>query len=275
MSLLAASCSKTGYEVDRPSYLEINSIDLTSVLATEGSDAHRIIDAWVFIDDISIGTFELPATVPLLEEGDHKVNIWGGIKVNGISTDRGIYPFYKSYEISHYFTTGATSTLNPIVTYHSNIQFAWIEDFDLGSSMVKSGLSDTMMVLKSVDTMASLGLKSAVVYLDQTNNYFEARTSQGYFTPPQGLPVYLEISYKTENQFSVGVYKHTVNGTEKVNAFLNIRANSAWNTMYIELTDYMKVHTDAISFEVYFSATLEAGLASSTIYIDNAKLIHY
>ncbi len=275
LSLLTVSCSKNSYKADRPSYIEISSIDLTTNFATEGSNSHGITDAWVFVDDVSIGTYELPATFPLLEEGTHRITIFAGIKVNGISIDRGIYPFFKPYELSLDLITGTTSTLNPTVSYYSGIEFAWKEDFNLGHSMVKSGLSDTMFILMSIDTLPALGANSAVIFLDQNNSYFEARTSQKYFTPPQGFAVYLEISYKTTNVFSVGVYKNTVTGTEKVNPFLNIRANSAWNTMYIELTDYMKVHTDAISFEVYFSAALETGLSSSTIYIDNAKLIHY
>ena len=274
-SLLATSCSKTKYKADIPTYLEINSIDLTTDSVVEGSDSHGITDAWVFVDDISVGTFELPASIPVLGEGVHRMTVFAGIKVNGVSTDRGIYPFYQSYEIYLDLDPGAINTLSPTVSYYSGIEFAWKEDFDLGHSMVKSGLSDTMFVLMSVDTLAALGLTSAVVYLDQSNPYFEARTSQGYFTPPSGFSVYLEISYKTENQFSVGVFKNTFTGTERVNPFLNIRANSAWNTLYIDLTDYLVVHTDAISFEVYFSATLETGLTSSTIYIDNAKLIHY
>lgn len=275
MSIISASCNKSKYKVDIPSYLEIKYIQVSTDTVTEGSNADGISDAWVFVDDISVGTFELPAMIPVVEEGVHRISIFAGIKISGISTVRGVYPFFRVHEINIDLTPGETTVLNPEVSYYSGLNFAWIEDFNLGQSMIKSGLSDTMLILENVEGNSKLGPNSAVIYIDQSNPYFEARTKDGFFTPPQGFTVYLELSYKTENLFSVGVFKNTLAGLEKVTPFLAIYPNSEWNTIYIEFTDYMKIHTDALSFEIYFSALLESGLSSATIYIDNAKLIHY
>ena len=44
----------------------------------------NITDAWVTMDGIALGTFELPSQIPILNEGEHNFRISPGIKENGI-----------------------------------------------------------------------------------------------------------------------------------------------------------------------------------------------
>ena len=75
--------------------LQIDSVSLDTNYYEQGSNFKAITDAWVYVDDGLIGAFELPATIPVLAEGKHKLEIRPGIKLNGISSTRAPYPFYQ------------------------------------------------------------------------------------------------------------------------------------------------------------------------------------
>lgn len=76
-----------------PSYLYIEKIGLNTQYE-QGTASHKITDAWVYVDETLIGAFELPATIPILTEGLKKITIRPGIKLNGISNTRAIYPYF-------------------------------------------------------------------------------------------------------------------------------------------------------------------------------------
>ena len=82
-----AYCSFSGCEIinpkeDTPSYLKINSIPLNtrkSASETYGSNSNNIVDAWVFANGKLIGSFELPATIPILAEGNVEIRRFGRV----------------------------------------------------------------------------------------------------------------------------------------------------------------------------------------------------
>ncbi|MES2398217.1 MAG: hypothetical protein V4549_19535, partial [Bacteroidota bacterium] len=94
-----------------PAYIRIDKIDLATIPG-QGTDSHKITDAWVYIDEQLIGCFELPATFPVLYEGSHQVKIAPGIKVNGIAATRSPYPFFNPNTQVVSFQKGATVNLS-------------------------------------------------------------------------------------------------------------------------------------------------------------------
>ena len=130
-----------------------------------------------------------------------------------------------------------------------------------------------MLQFLSVDTLQALGARSAVIYLDKNNFYFEAATNKQLILP-KGFPVYLEVSYKGNNELKVGIIKNTGTSVVMLAPYLVITPSSTWKTVYINLTSHIAQQTDALLFEIYFSAILGTNLNSSYIYLDNIKLIH-
>ena len=151
---------KDKLKVDVPSYLKIDDIVVNTDYFSQGSTSDNIIDAWVFVDDQLIGTYELPVTLPIVETGIHKIEIKAGIKRNGQVTDRVTYPFYQSYTNSTSINLVANETyeLTPELEYYSSANFVWLEDFETPNiTMEASGNSDTnMVILKD----ASIAFKS-------------------------------------------------------------------------------------------------------------------
>ena len=75
IGIIFNSCSKADYEATVPAYISVPSITLTTDYATQGSASSKITDAWVFVNDDLVGVYELPATFPVLKEGNQTVKV--------------------------------------------------------------------------------------------------------------------------------------------------------------------------------------------------------
>ena len=85
--LVLVSCNKFDKEERVPSYISIPAIEFIvpdSLKADQGTASAKITDAWIYLDDKLKGIFELPAKFPLLNEGEHSLKVFPGIKQNGI-----------------------------------------------------------------------------------------------------------------------------------------------------------------------------------------------
>ncbi|MEZ4984834.1 MAG: hypothetical protein R2795_07325 [Saprospiraceae bacterium] len=96
MSVSWWQCDFINPEEGIPSYLFIEEFTLTTGPA-QGSNSHKITEAWVFVDDIFLGVYDLPATVPVLETGSHTVRVEAGIRDNGLGDFPNIYPFSPTF----------------------------------------------------------------------------------------------------------------------------------------------------------------------------------
>ena len=100
MAVFSFSCSKFDKEEAVPSYISIPAIKLIvpdSLKSQQGTASAKISDAWVYINDVLQGVYELPAKFPVLKEGSNTIKIRAGIKQNGIGSTRPIYPFFNDY----------------------------------------------------------------------------------------------------------------------------------------------------------------------------------
>ncbi|MBL4734561.1 MAG: hypothetical protein JKY18_04320 [Flavobacteriales bacterium] len=273
-SILNQGCKTIDPAVDIPSYISVASFDLKTNYLTEGTDEHNITDVWVLVDDVSIGAYELPATIPILAEGYHEIRLFGGIKANGISSTRFIYPFFGDTAMIVKLIPGSTINLSPTISYFSDITFDWLEDFADGNTLSKLSGSDTAIVLASVSTLPAMGTQSAVIHVDAVNEYFIAGTQGKQFILPLGRPIYLELQYASNITLSVGAIKYTNTGSEMLIPYINLFPSGEWNKIYINLTEYVKPHTDALYFEIYFACQYDAAVAENTIFLDNIKLLY-
>ncbi|MFH1321947.1 MAG: hypothetical protein ABII90_15010 [Bacteroidota bacterium] len=269
------SCEIINPEEDIPSYIKIEKIDLATDSLTEGTSSHKIVDAWVYIDDKFLGAYELPVTFPVLAESDHELIVRAGIKVNGIAETRDKYPFFDFSTEDVTLTRDSIISVNPVVRYYNTTIFEWMEDFEgPGTTLETTANSDTTLHIVTAVTPDVLGNKSAVIYLDNTNNFFECTTS-GQYILPKGNPVFLELNYKCNITFIVGLFKNNSSQTVQLSPSLYINPSESWNKIYVNLTNQVKAQTDAINYEVYFAVTKNASVEYPEVYLDNIKLVHY
>lgn len=267
--LSLSSCEVINPEEEIPSYIHIDSFDLyIADPGQQGSDAHKIVDAWVYVDDELVGVFELPATFPVLKSGEHTVKVRGGIKSNGISSTRLPYPFYKTYSTQVNLQPGQAVTINPVVEYFEGTQFRWIESFDnIGTTMADGPYpSDTVLVQQTADVFE--GSQSGAAYLDGNRQIFFASSASAYNNLPKGENrVWLELNYKANNPFKVGIIANNVTYES-----LTINPNESWNKIYVDLSPQVSAYQGP--YTIFFSMVKSSGVSSAYLLLDNIKLVH-
>jgi hypothetical protein len=276
-----AGCEIINPSEEIPSYIHLNSFHLATSYG-QGTSSHKITDVWVYVDDQFKGVYELPATIPLLYSGKHKLHLRPGVLLNGIASTRAIYPLFTSIILNPELKPGEVlyidSISNGIINYHPDAIFPWNdrgqEDFEEGGiSFDSTGNSQT--TIKRVSDEVFEGNFSGLIELSSTIKTFEAKSTDEFDLPQQGTTTFIELNYKCNNSFFVGYYVNNAQGSGILRKVVEIFPKSTWNKMYVNLTPYVSVETNPQDFNIWIGATKNAGIEFPEIYIDNIKIVHY
>ena len=265
------ACQKD--EVAIPTYFQINEIGFNDNINGETSTS-KISDAWFYVNDQKQGIYEMPCTFPVIGDGTNNIKIFSGIKVNGISASRDIYPFYESYDTTINFISDSILSLLPTTKYKQNLNF-YSEDFDgLGNNFDISINSDTNFIspFPSDSVYGELSNIGKVVLQDPFLN-FEATTFEIDDFPSAGSPVYLELDYKNNSTFIIGAYVNFSQSDIK-KSIIAINASEDWNKIYVNLTPTINESIGAQSLKVFLSMLRPESMNSAELSIDNFKIIY-
>lgn len=271
---LFSGCSVLDPAEEIPSYLHIDALTLTCDQADQGSHTSKISDAWIYMDGKLIGAFQLPCTVPILAEGTHHFVIRGGVKMNGLSATRAIYPFWKGWEDDVTLTRAQVKSIGTqTLHYFSGISPTYLADFDgPGVNLVPNTLVTSARIYKvgAPDAFENI---SGYIKLDADTIVFIGESSTSYLMPPQS-DVYLEFDYRCNNAFTVGVQGPNGALTDS-HAALVITPSDTWNKIYVRLTDVLADNNPngTTLFKIYFAMQPDAGITESNLYLDNIKLL--
>lgn len=273
------SCSKFDKAEQRPAFLQIDEIELTINSSIEGSNNNKIVDAWVYVDDELVGTFDLPTTVPITKVGEREIKIFAGIKKNGISVDREKYPFFTNYTYNQDLKADSTYILQPTVSYVDDV-LIWIEDFEDPSYKLTPYQSDTTIVRVTTPTSELLEGGAGLITLNSDQYQCEMRTDEVNFNDmPTNLstPAYIELNYKSNHELVVGVLANsTSGGIYERSPLITLNSTSnVWNKTYLYIPDASNFFYGAPEMDLYFKATNPSGIDNINIYLDNIKVIFW
>jgi len=113
-----------------------------------------------------------------------------------------------------------------------------------------------------------------------------ALTSEAYFIevghsvamtglPIGDQPIYLELRYKNEVEFAIGLLGIDLEGHEFSNFFYLVKPTDEWNMLYLELTEQVEVSA-LPAYKILFRALYPASATQPTlnIFMDNIKVVH-
>lgn len=276
LMMLMASCAK-GDKV--PAYLEIPGFSL-STTTEQGLATSRITEAWVSVDESFIGVWELPARVPVLAEGAHRIDVVPGVKRNGLFDDRLQYPFYTTSTSTAMLTKEGTTTLSPAIVYRDNTNI-WLEGFE--DTFVRLNTTDasdtTLLRISPAEEPGLLFLQNTpcgAFRLDAAHPYVKAYSDEDFEV--SGGPVFLELDYRNDLLFTVGAIVN-VEGTETTVPLVLLvptrRSDGSmpWNKVYIDLSSVF--NAGVTQRDIFFEASLPSGSTSAEIYLDNIKLVRF
>jgi hypothetical protein len=269
-------------QAEIPSYITIEKIDLVvQDPYLQGTASHKIIDAWVYINDDLQGIYEMPATFPVLKSGKNSLKIRAGIKDNGISLLRTPYAFFDFYTLSLDLFPDSIVKVAPVVVYSSSAKFPWIEDFEDPGVTIDSVYPSFVRMKRTTNSAEVFeGGASGTVSLDAVNYIFKGESNAAFTLPKGGTSVYLEVNYKTTASINVAVISNNPSGKVEDLALTIIPTDkngvAEWNKIYVNLTSEVSGNPSATDYKiVFYSNITEQGLSSAEISMDNIKLVHF
>ncbi|MDX1685832.1 MAG: hypothetical protein R3275_11395 [Saprospiraceae bacterium] len=264
--LMMIGCQEDG---EIPAYLELTDFELVTEIG-EGSNSHKITDAWVFVNGNSIGAYQLPSTVPVIGEGSTKLDIFPVIKENGVLAHSIMYPFYKKMTGDYDLIPGEVINLELTTQYEEGLEFI-IEDFDGTHFFTEDidGNPSTKIEITSDDAFEG---NSGLIVLNEGQEVLEAGWEMA-FAPERAEQAFIEINYKTNIPFVVGLIG-IKNGAQSKWYEAIINVSEEWNKIYFNVTDIIEPSVfDVVSPVIVGVWSDDIGVDEAVIRIDNFKLI--
>ncbi len=273
-------CSLMDPKQDIPSYLIVPEMSFTPD-EDQGTASTNITDLWVYSATDVLGIFPLPAIVPILpsDANGGAVTLLAGIRENGISNSRSPYPFYTTVEHLVTGDPGFRDTLFPSIALVENVRFIPVEDFE-NSNVFGSLVEGSDLDRTGAQGEVFEGAKSGRIEVNVDAPLVRVRTVEQEFSLDASVPSFLELDYRCDQSFAVGLYGfrsglETKHLTLVINPTESAGEAEVWNKLYVDLSSSVSAQGPADHFEVYFECILEAGRETGSVGLDNLRILTY
>ncbi|MFN0036966.1 MAG: hypothetical protein ACKVUS_18075 [Saprospiraceae bacterium] len=261
-----------------PAYLNLQPF---AVNAPGGAGWQKITEAWLYVEGEFLGAYTLPASVPVLAEGEREVILFPGVKENGIEATPNIYPYLTKFAKKYDLKGGQTTEVLPGTEYDPNAIYPLgigRGDFDGGSFIsLENRDSDDSLNVKLTSDGAFAG-ECALMQIDTAHPVMDIATEKMEGLPILGAPeVWLELHYKSDVTF----FLYLLSGPEENGqAVYQFNPSEDWNKIYFNLTTPI---SDSQSGEqrLYLRLSLPRDGAgkytqnSGTVRVDNIRVLHF
>lgn len=251
-----------------PAYIRVHDPKVIT-LAAQGSASENISNYWLFVNNQAEGVYNRTGNYPLIAEGTTKLAFLAGIKDNGVSNLRVVYPFYTADTITTTLNPNGTIDIYPTFRYISGTQFKVLEDFELGSVLISSNASNPL-VRSSLPEDVFEGSFSAKIKLDSITPGIELLSIDPFTLPLLGFDIYIELNYKSDVPFVVGL--QSMSTSQKFYQW-TITPKSEWNKIYLNAKSLVNTTSNA-SWKLLIYSAPDTLTGTKYIYLDNVKVLH-
>lgn len=256
-----------------PAYISIDEITVDPVAGT-GTTRQKFGEVWLYVNDNLQGVYSIPALIPLIGEGEVELLCFPGIRVNGIQSAADFYPFFEPFNINVSLVPEETIVLDMHTRYRSNVTIAYLEDFESSHRLTDDLDDDPETSVERITNGAFEGIGSGHIVLNDTSDFIQV-ASIPLLTdlPVNGTPVYLEMHYKNNVPFSVGLVGHGTGIEPATVSILVLFEQEDWNKTYVELSPALFA-SQLEAYQLLFTSAHDTALVQSEIFLDNLKLVH-
>ncbi len=267
--ILMPSCNIINPAEKIPSYIQIDSAEVNIEFASQGTASHRITDAWVYVNNSLQGVYEMPMTFPLLESGTKEIIVAGGVLQNGVAGTRIAYPFFYPDTFIVNLKEKETYHIKPNFKYKPGTWFRMNEDFEATNYFNKVAGDTTIIRINNATVFE--GAWCGYLKLDEGFSGAECVSSDVYSFTNDGSPVYIEMNYKCNQKFEIGLLA-TTNGSSIKFYNWNITPKENWSKIYLNLTEILQsIIPD--DYNILIRASKDTTVTTGEIYFDNIKLL--
>lgn len=268
LMILFSGCDLINPEEKLPAYVQIDDF---KIVGDEEDRIKNVRDVWIGTKSSDLGIYQLPALIPVLEDGDVEFTIYGGVYLNGIKSDRNKYFFYKPLDVTLKLIEGETTKYSPEIAYTEEtvLSVEGSERFEDGSLNFKGASNTDFEVLKENDNRFGQ-VKST------SGSQIEMQSRKEFFikNDKQNAPVYLEFDYKCNVNMQAGLYITFNDFTETVPFVTFNSTNGEWNHAVVDIWDgQVNSSGSETLYEIFFRGG-EESTSDDYIAIDNVKVVY-
>ncbi|MDD2563135.1 MAG: hypothetical protein PHU27_02835 [Salinivirgaceae bacterium] len=237
---LTQSCETFDPKEDIPAYIKIDTLMHPGLYPTGYSCAY------VYVNYSLVGVFEVPRTIPVLVSDSAIVTIRPGINKNGANYTRTYYEMAEPYQTKVFLEPTKTVTINPTTVNKAMIETPWFEDFETSaiSMQAKDSLSPQLQVVRQTRPghTGYIG-EIKISPSDTLTNKYEYEYYDSMLIYFQGVPSYLELSYKSTQPFEVRLNAYLIRNNQLHDkSVMHIFASpDQWKRIHI---DFSSIVTD-------------------------------
>lgn len=292
--LTVSGCKKFSGDVTVPAFLHLDGIDIIpqteNAPSSESGFYTSDVDAVQLIcyfkgdtAETTIGTFQLPCTVPLLRHGTMDyLTIIPAVKQNGISATRIEYPYYKHIRlekvtvaadsITHLGTQDASGQWRLQTHYYEKPSLAVLVEDYFEPTSFSTNFDSTVVWVKDDAANACSGQGYGRVHVTPTDQLVTFYIPQN-FTVSETKYLYLEMDYWTDVDMQICLTGfQTAGSSASTMSVMMLYANRKWQKIYINLgktwSQFNYNNPIALSFQAVNTGGIEGD-----VRIDNVKLI--
>ena len=261
------SCNVINPSEPVPTYVRIDSFEFT------GGGLTDIKCVTVYYNGDNIGSFDLPAVIPVLTSGSNgTLQVAPGILVNGRNERPAAYPFYKMASMTLPEKPGQIINYVPKTSYYDTVKITKISDFNSGiTQFSKHGGTTTIRVVTD-PSLVFEGAGSGAVYLTSAADSSIDSTIKS-FPIKQGYS-FLEFDYKTTTPFAIAIKANLGSLYSSSITYLGgVLPNDKWQKFYLNLSGFT-TNYPADSYHFFIKAALQ-DQTSGVLLIDNIKLVTF
>ena len=251
-----------------PFYMKMDSASV--VYQNQPLNPVGITDVWVQTNTTNLGAYEIPTNFPVVQANPVTFLLSAGVWQSGQSTARNIYPFYDVDTFTLNATAGAKYTHHPKFTYLPATIFAFpTETFEFNNDY------DSMSIVPNGDSnVIYLGHHCGKMTTTLTDTDITAIQNITPYALPAGQEVWLEMDYKCDVPFWVGIIGNYNGSSPSVTQVLFVIPIPYWNKVYIKLSNIVG-NLRADTYQLYFEALTPTGGTAGSVYLDNIKVVHF
>ena len=259
-----------------PAYLYIEAVNLNAGTG-EGGNTVKVTNVQAYAGTENLGIVSVPGLIPVFETGTSDFRFDPMIRDNGNSFTLALYPFYERITRSLTLTPGQTDTLRLTANYaQDRTEFLFVEQFESSNQLFtddRDGNPGSDIVRTEVGALSG---KSARLRVDTDNPRLEVATDAGNLYDLAAIPagVYLELDFKAEVPFQLGLIGQSATIPEAVAYSYALNAKDEWTKIYLNLTS----EVFASGFDAYQISVLldlPADRTEAQVWLDNVKLVAY
>ncbi len=273
--LSLTACSNFNATDLNPYFIELSEPSLVTI-PVQGEPTHKIRDAWVFTQDQELGPFEVPVTLPVLEdESSTDLVIFPGIREDGREGVPIIYPYLRPIQVTLDAIPGETYPIDLEFEYYDDVSFAFVEDFNGSHTFVLESDdfegSNLTIVTDPLDPTNTN--KVARLNVDQQNPVCEVFTSSLFLPSDFNNNAYLEINYSSDTPLVLGVMQ-TIGSYQIPEYIILLNPKPLGNKLYLDLGSILN-DPNIGQFSLLLNLSLEgSSVTSGEAFVDDIKLIH-